>query len=186
MTSTGSIEVRLRRLDPGPSGEAELQRLVEAASDYKARVRGSIPSPGTARTIMASGPDGLAPGDRYFLALDVGGEAIGWADLLRRFPSPDTAVIVDLVLVPPHRGHGLGRRCYLAVERLILGWEECSLIRLGVLGVNSSATGFWCKMGFLPTGERFPQTIGRIGTDVTVFAKPIRPAIPGLSRPTTG
>ncbi len=168
------MEVVPRLIQCVPAGEEELQCLLEGAADYRELVTGSPPPPGAARIKMSSAPKGLAPGDRYFLALDAGGATIGYADLLRRFPELNTAVIVDLVLLPGYRGCGLGRLGYMAVERLIAGWAECSLIRLGVLGVNATAIGFWRRMGFTPTGECFNEQVGSVETDVTVLTKPLR------------
>ncbi len=165
------LPIRLRYLSNKSEDIFLLQSILERAADHRILTTGLPLEAHAAEDMISFNDYPVKPKERYLIGLEIGLSPIGYAWILRGFPKMGTTVIVDLILVPDYRGKGFGRRCYDAIERLILQWEECTRIRIGVLGVNSRVVPFWRKMGFIATGERFNEAHGSIKTETIVFEK---------------
>ncbi len=176
MTNSDSPPViRIRTLMDTPEDKSRLQWLLERTADYCILTTGLPPGPHAAQEMIGIGDYRFKPKERHLIGIEFGSLPIGYADILRGFPVTDNAVIVDFAIIPDYRGQGFGRRCYEAIEQLISQWDECIRIRIGVLAVNSRVLPFLKKMGFIATGERFAETVGKVVTEVLVFSKDISP-----------
>jgi GNAT superfamily N-acetyltransferase len=76
-----------------------------------------------------------------------------------------------LLISPEHRGLGLGRAAYEALENEILGWKTCRRIRLAVIKTFPSPISFWHKMGFVETGEVKPYRYADLESESVMFEK---------------
>ena len=173
MAQDPQTNIRLRLLKPTAGDRKKLQRILEGAADYHWLTTGTLPDEEAANSFLAACPRGKELSDKFVFGITLGRRLIGCVDVIRAFPADDTAVINDFILLPDYRRRGLGRRSYEKVEGIIRSWAGCSRIRIGVLGVNSQVLPFWESVGFRRTGERFPEKIGRITTDVIVLEKVI-------------
>lgn len=95
---------------------------------------------------------------RTFVAED-GGLVVGFVAVVAEQPfeelddPPGTyALVTDLVVLPPHRGRGIGRLLLEHAEDFVRRAGATEL-RIGVLAKNSTARQLYLGMGFEPTVE---------------------------------
>jgi GNAT superfamily N-acetyltransferase len=145
----------------GEGDSADLQGLLEKASDYHQLVSGDPPSPDAARELLADCPPGRTLYDKLTLGIYADGGALaGVMDVVRDYPEPGVWWIGLLLLEPGEHGHGLGETLYHGFER----WAaQCGAIEigLGVVAKNVLAVRFWNRLGFV-TLEKRAQLLGRL------------------------
>lgn len=168
-----SLELRLLKGDPAEM--AELQRVLEGAPRYAERTTGNPPGAADAQSTFTALPPGTDYADKFVWGLVLGGSMIGCADVVRGWPTADTALIGLLLLEDPHTGMGLGRAAYQAVEREIQRWPEIRTIRIAVAATNGEVLPFWRKMGFAETGEVRPYRYDKVESESITLSKPAQP-----------
>ena len=85
--------------------------------------------------------------DKFVLAVLEGEELLGCVDLIRGYPTPDTAYLGLLLLKECRQGRGIGSQVVLQLMEMAANWG-CTNMRLGVIETNLPALYFWTKHGF--------------------------------------
>jgi GNAT superfamily N-acetyltransferase len=162
--------IHLVRLGRGPGDRQVLRGVLEGAPGYARRVKGTPPPPDAAEQLLASLPEGTSREDKYTFAVLAGDRAVGCADVVRGYPDAETAFVGLLLIVERYQGQGLGAAAYAELEALARGWG-CRSIRLAVVEANGQVLGFWEKLGFAATGERWPYTAGPVQSGLVALEK---------------
>jgi uncharacterized protein len=154
---------------------AALQRLLEETPAYAELITGHPPGPEAAKGLLNALPQEMTHDSKYVYGFMVEGPAmIGCADILRGWPTPNTALIALLLIDEAHRGIGLGRSTYQLVETKVQGWPEIDMLRISMMGCNDAVLSFWRHMGFTETGEVAPYVYDKIDSESVVLVKPLR------------
>jgi len=77
---------------------------------------------------MTGCPPDVEHADKFVWGITLEGGMIGCADVIRGWPSADTAHIGLLLLTESYHGRGLGRRAYEAIEVQTRRWLRVSVI----------------------------------------------------------
>src|SRR4051812_8831343 len=83
----------IRLLTGEPRQMEALQRVIEEAPAYAHRITGVPPGPADALSTYTALPTGKDYEDKFVFGIYVGGTMIGCADLIRGFPSANTAML---------------------------------------------------------------------------------------------
>ncbi|MFW6776001.1 GNAT family N-acetyltransferase [Nocardioides sp. CPCC 205120] len=160
-----------------PRDVAALARLLASVPDFSQRVSGRPPGEDDADAVLTAAPPGLPADRKHAVGLwadDDPRRLLGFADLLRGWPSPESAHVGLLVTDGGLHGSGLGRRAFDAVAARVRGWPEVSRIQLAVVATNAAAAGpFWRRLGFEPTGRTSPYESGSVRSTAEVWAAPV-------------
>ena len=163
--------VSVRRMARTPETLAIVQAVMEDAPQYSRLTTGSDAEPSAAANLFEALPPGKTSEHKYVLAVLLDGEPVGLADVIRGFPSPETAMLGLLLLSERHQGSGLGRSAYRLVEALVRTWPEVKQVRIGVVATNAKVLGYWQQMGFEATGETKPYVAGTVSSTVIVLER---------------
>lgn len=164
---------KVRPLQPGDEGL--VQALLEDCADYFELVTGLPPGPSAGASLLAERPEGRGPEDKFvFGVFAEPAGLIGALDVIRDHPHPRDWFIGLMLLSPPHRGQGLGRRLYLALETWAAGQGAQSIL-LGVVQQNERACRFWKRLGFEPIEKRPPARHGNRESAVIVMKRRLSP-----------
>lgn len=83
-------------------------------------------------------------------------EMVGCADVIRKYPTNDTALIGLLLISEKYQRQGIGRLAYGSLESVIRVWDGIKKIIIGVVITNDIVLPFWKSQGFIETGEIKP------------------------------
>lgn len=133
-----------------PNEHERIQIILDEAPTYHMNTEGIHPIPNAGRETLTALPEGFNGKLKHVLVLTLHGEDIGVVDLLENFPEKGTAFLGLLLLKESHQGKGLGRLCFLEVQKYIMSLD-CQRIRIAVVDSNP-VEPFWEKMGFQRTG----------------------------------
>ncbi|MGI8814548.1 MAG: hypothetical protein ACR2G2_04460 [Pseudonocardia sp.] len=67
---------------------------------------------------------------------------------------------------------GLGRESFGHLAREAVRWPGITSWRAGILHSNAQFTGFWQRLGFVPTGEVKPHRYAELQTEVAIYTRP--------------
>jgi RimJ/RimL family protein N-acetyltransferase len=167
-------EPRLRALSGRADEIAALQRVVDGAAAYYLLCAGSPAGPSEATDLWQELPPGRSREHKLLCGIEVDGDWVGCADVIRGYPEEHVAFVGLLLLRDDARGRGIGRAAYEAIERLLREqWPEIRRLRLAVLVQNEAGRRFWERAGFAATGERKPHRMGVLASEVDLFEKPL-------------
>lgn len=162
-----------RLLQPGD--ELLVQALLEDCADYFELVTGLPAGPSAGASLFAERPEGRGPEDKFvFGVFSEPAALIGLLDVIHGHPYPSDWFIGLMLLSPPHRGQGLGRRLYLAFVTWAMG-QGAQRILLGVVEQNERACRFWKRLGFEPLEKRPPARHGNRENVVIVMKRCLSP-----------
>jgi GNAT superfamily N-acetyltransferase len=168
--------VTVQRIFRTPETLASVQALVEGAPEYSRLTSGAEPESSAAASIFDALPPGKTYEAKYVLAVCLNDKQVGVVDLIRDFPIPSCAMLGLLLLSDRHQGSGLGRSTYMFVEQLVRTWPEVKRVRIGVVETNARVLPFWQRMGFKPTGETRPYSVGTVVSRVLVLEQSLQSA----------
>jgi diamine N-acetyltransferase len=168
--------VSVRRIAKTPETLASVQAVIEGAPHYSRLTTGAEPEPNAAANVFEALPPGRTYEDKHVLAVFLNDKQVGLADVIRGFPSPETAMLGLLLLSERNQGSSLGRSTYQRVEELIRTWPEIKRVRIGVVETNAKVLGYWQHMGFAATGETKPYSAGTVSSRVIVLERDLRSA----------
>lgn len=160
----------LRRLAPGD--EAALQAAFDGAGDHFAVVTGQPQAAPDAaeREIRACE---ATPGRQISLAtLREGGETVGVVGWWAGNPAPDVALLGTLIVLPAHRGQGLGREMLEAAE----GWLRAhgtTRLRTAIGRRRHPVHAVLRRLGFAEMSIRDHTYLGARGAGTALFEKPL-------------
>ncbi|MEU9487112.1 GNAT family N-acetyltransferase [Streptomyces decoyicus] len=138
-------------------GEAEYPAWREAALAEHVRTQlGQGMSRARAEETSAAGhrallPDGVDTPGQALRVLTHRGADVGSIWVALRMPDVPGGYVVDVQVVPAHRGHGHGRTLMLVAERESLAAGHATL-GLNVYADNAPALGLYTSLGYRPTG----------------------------------
>jgi RimJ/RimL family protein N-acetyltransferase len=165
------VEIQIHELRGEPEDMAEFQRVLEGAPDYFERVMGGPPGPAEAQSDYTLLPEGKSYADKFVYGIFRKGEMVGCADVIRGYPTGDTAFIGLLLIAEANQRQGIGQAAYRQIEEQCRSWPGIQRIRLGVVETNTMVIPFWEKMGFRRTGETRPYRYGPVHSTAVVFEK---------------
>jgi hypothetical protein len=91
-TACWLAEIQIRELRGEPEDMAEFQRVLEGVPDYFERVMGGPPGPAEAQSDYTLLPEGKSYADKFVYGIFRKGAMVGCADVIRGYPTDDTAV----------------------------------------------------------------------------------------------
>lgn len=166
-----TLEIKAKLFTGEPVEMAELQWVLENATDYFQRSTGTGPTESEAISLLEAIPPGLSEEDKYVFGFYIGNRLIGCADVVRAWPEEDIAYVGLILLVDECRGRGFGRKIFQLIESEVRSWSEVRKMRLAVLKTNDITEPFFKKMGFRPTGEVRPYMYENLITENVFFEK---------------
>jgi ribosomal protein S18 acetylase RimI-like enzyme len=164
--------VSMQILPDTPAHRNVVNAVLQAAADYNLLVEGVPPTAVHVEEFFTSVPPGYTVDDLFPLGFFAGQEPIGVGGVLRRWNTPNKAIIGLLVFVPAWRGSGMGRAAVEHIEALARNWAGIDRLRVAVLVNNVDALAFWRKVGFADTGEVKPKYAAYVD-DIVIFEKSI-------------
>lgn len=182
MEDSMTAPLSLRPLARTAANIATVQAVIEAAPTYARLTTGAGPAPDAGASLFEALPPGKSYADKVVLAVCVGEACVGVVDLIRGYPSPESAMLGLLLIAESHHGRGVGRSAYEQVEHLARGWPGIERIRIGVVEANDRVMPFWRRMGFTPTGERKPYAEGTVSSRVVVLERTMEAHRPDVCR----
>ena len=154
---------------------AALQRLLEETPTYAELITGYPPEAETAKGLLNALPPEMTHDSKYLYGFMIDGlEMIGCADVIRGWPTANTALIGLLLLDEAHRGIGLGRSAYHLVEAKVQRWPEIDALRTSVVRRNDAVLPFWRRMGFVETDEVQPYMYDKLISESIILKKLLR------------
>ena len=166
-----ATEVTLRQLQGAPDEIAELQGALEGAPTYSQLITGSLPGPSDARSTCSALPPNKTYADKFVFGIYANARCVGCIDLIRAYPTSDTAMLGLLLVAEQFHGQGIGRRAFELVEIFIRSWGTCNRVRIGVVETNRRTLPFWQSLGFQPTGEIKPYRYASVSSRVVVLER---------------
>lgn len=129
--------------------------IFERSPSYFLQVEGCLPTLATVNDAVLCAPAKTTSAYRKeFLVIRDAGQPIGTVELHVNHPEPSIAYIGLLLLREDLHRKGIGRSCYLAVEKYVSDHYGAKVIRLGVSDDND-VSGFWSKLGFRSNGHTY-------------------------------
>ena len=125
----------------------DLQRVLAAAPAYTLLVEGRLPAPAAADELLAALPPGKSHVDKFVLGFYDDRGAIGCADVIRGYPTPQVAHVGLLVFAESEQGKSHGVAALRHIEDLAKSWA-CTALRIAVIETNPRALKFWRREGF--------------------------------------
>jgi RimJ/RimL family protein N-acetyltransferase len=86
---------------------------------------------------MTTRPPEVGYADKLVWGITLEDVMVGCADVIRGWPSNETAYIGLLLLTESHHGTGLVRRAYEAIEAQARQWPQVRTLRLAVVATNA-------------------------------------------------
>ena len=164
--------ISMQILSDTPDQWRSVSAVLKAATDYHLLVEGAPPTEESVEEFFTSVPDGYTTEDLFPLGFRVDDKLIGVGGVLRRWNTPNKAIIGLLVFDPEWRGRGYGRAAVEHIEALATTWKDINQLRIAVVRTNNEGLAFWRKVGFVETGEIKPK-YGPFLDDIVVLEKPI-------------
>lgn len=148
-----------------------MQRVLENAPSYAQAVTGGPPGPAEAQSLFSALPPDVGYEDKFVWSIVRDGTTIGCADVIRGWPTSDTALIGLLLIDETHQGQGAGRLGYEAIEARVRQWPQIKVMRAAVVATNAGVLPFWHRMGFRQTGEVKPYRYDKVVSEVMILTK---------------
>lgn len=161
------------RVTLSPIGMQDVD-LVDATLDqlqrYSMLVDGVPKMTDGAVHLLTATPPGRGADAKYVFAVLRGSDVIGIVDLIRDFPTKNTAFIGLLAIVEPEQRRGFGAAAVHAIEEYARERLAAQRLRLAVVAANP-VEGFWKRMGFSFTGEERPYSGERVTSRALLMEK---------------
>ena len=103
---------------------------------------------------MAALPPGKGYDEKHYIGFFSGEELVAVMDLIENYPRSKTALIGFFAVNSGLHGNGIGSAIISDCINC-LSEQGFTTIRLGIDKGNPQSRAFWCKNGFLPTGEEY-------------------------------
>lgn len=161
-------------LSPVGAGDlVDVEAVLDDLRSYSIHVDGVGRRPDAAIQFATARPPGARLEDKHpFVAREIG-RPVGLLDIINRYPSSGTVFIGLLAVRESLQGRGLGRALYYEAENFIRNDLAANDISLAVVEANP-VSGFWKRMGFVPTGVVKPYEGQAIVSRSIIMAKSLR------------
>ena len=147
--------------------------IFESSPSYFMRVDGCLPTIATVEDAILGRPS--SPSLNYqkeFLIIREEGRAIGTVELHHHHPTAQVSYIGLLLIREDLSGRGLGKICYVELEKYLRQRHRIKAVRLGVSDEND-VSGFWSKLGFKSNGRSYTWEGERRSSNVVEYEKAI-------------
>ena len=148
-----------------------LQKVFESAPQYSILTTGSATTPDAATSTFQTLPNGKSFEDKFVFGILHKGQTIGCVDLVRSFPTENTAMLGLLLLDEKFQRKGFGKQSLVEIENELKSWKIINKIRIAVIKNNTSAFSFWRSMGFQENGEKKAYVNATIVSENIVMEK---------------
>jgi GNAT superfamily N-acetyltransferase len=138
------------------SNRAQVNAVLQAATDYHLLVEGRAPTAAHVEEFFTDVPPGFDLKAMSPLGFFSGDEMVGVGGVLRGWNTPTKCMVGLLVFAPAWRRGGHGRAAVALIEALVKSWGGYDTLRVAVVANNDDALVFWRKVGFVDTGEIKP------------------------------
>ncbi len=133
----------LRRLDRhSPQDAATVQQVFDAAPDFSMQTEDHLPEPDAGQQALDALPPDFDYAHKFVFALEIDGQVLGVADLLRGYPEAHCAFLGLLLLAQPYQGIGLSKLALTQLYDQARAWG-CQDMQLGVVSSYERAMRFW-------------------------------------------
>jgi GNAT superfamily N-acetyltransferase len=168
----GHMTVTLRPLRGELDEMADLQRVLEGAPTYFELTTGHPPGAAEAQSLFTVlPPEGLDYADKFDWGIVTEAGLVGCIDVLRGWPTADTAHLGLMLISEDHVGQGIGRAAFEALEHEVRRWPGITRLRAAVVATNAQVLPFWKRMGFTETGEVKPYVYDKLHSESIILAK---------------
>jgi GNAT superfamily N-acetyltransferase len=164
----------LQVLGDTPSNRAQVNAVLQAATDYHLLVEGRAPTAAHVEEFFTDVPPGYDLKAMAPLGFFVGDEMVGVGGVLRGWNTTNKCIIGLLLFAPQWRRGGCGRQALALIESLVRSWRGYDTLRVAVVATNDDALVFWRKVGFVDTGEIKPA-YGPYVANIVILEKPLAP-----------
>jgi len=149
-----------------------VQLLLESEPGYSERVTGYPPGPSDGLSLLIGRPEGVPDEDKIVLGgWWKGSSLVSVVDVLRHWPTDDTAHIGLLLVDRRRQGEGLGRRTLTALYAQARTWDRVHRWRISVVRTNDHVLPFWHRMGYAATGEIKSYRYDHIRSEVMILTR---------------
>ena len=151
-----SNQYTVRRLT---SADAEAVLALAVQNEIFYRYHPPLPTVQSITEDMAALLRGTTMRDKHFVGFFEDGHLVAVMDLILDYPQSGTAFVGWFITETD--GQGKGRATALMREcEVALAAQGCRKIRLAVDKGNPQSAGFWCKNGYVFTGQEIPNEHG--------------------------
>lgn len=165
--------LRLALLRHDAATEAAVQTLLERAADYSINVTGLPPGPADGASFFTDLPPATSSERKHCFGFYERNSLVGCADTIKGWPNEHKVMIGLLLLEPAARGRGLGEQALALLTAEFATWPGIDTLRIAVVDTNPGALPFWCRMGFVETGETKPHEEGVVRSTKRVLQRPL-------------
>lgn len=143
----------------------EIHELRRRAADFFAEVGDEPPSLDSLRADLADLPEGYTSSDEAMYRAYKGEELVGYAEVLRGWPSVDSWIIGILLVDTAARSRGIGHEVSEAVcaDAATAGMRA---VLVGVIASRTRSLAFWNREGFTNEVLRRQLTIGDVEHEI--------------------
>jgi uncharacterized cupin superfamily protein/GNAT superfamily N-acetyltransferase len=159
----------LRFIQCGDGDVARVFEIFKQAPGYFSRVDGCLPTHASAAEALVDKPAKIGPGYlKETLIVSWKGIDAGFLDLHINYPEPGLCYLGLMLVKDEFVRQGLGTKIYGLCRDYLHRAHGVAKVRLGVSEAND-VSGFWGKLGFVPTGHRYEWKGERLTSWVVEF-----------------
>jgi GNAT superfamily N-acetyltransferase len=170
MNANGLTNILIRPMPASAESAALVQRLFEASPRYFNAIQGSLAGPHEAAEALSALPPKTEVHQKHNLGIYLDSELVGYADLIKGYPTAKHAYLGLLIIDENHQEKGVGRAAFEELEKIAQTWSGIEIFRLGVIATND-VVGFWKKMGFAQTRRLLHSLKPNIKTKIVEMEK---------------
>jgi GNAT superfamily N-acetyltransferase len=152
-----------------PQARADVAAVMRACEDYYRSVQGHPADEKEVADFFRFEVPGIPAEDARAYVVYSSGHAVGLASLVLGWKRAGQSMVGLLAISGPHRGHGLGRATYEALEAIARASAHGTSMRIGIVETNAGAFPFWRVLGFRENGER--KSLDEFAADVVILEK---------------
>lgn len=149
----GAAPELVRVREATPQARAGVAAVMRECEDYYRRVQGHPADEKEVDGFFRFEVPGVPPEDGHAYLVYANGAPVGIASLLLGWKRPGQSMVGLLEIAAPHRGQGLGRATYEALEAIARASPHGTSMRIGIVQTNADAFPFWRRLGFRENGE---------------------------------
>ena len=151
-----------------------LQQLFEMLPSYCEKTIGFPPGPAEAHSTLIARPPSATPDDKLPIgAFDMGGQLVGFSDLILRFPEQGQCYIGYVLVDPKCQNQGLGSYLLEFSAKLAASRQsQCTHAVTGLIETfGHEGRTFLERGGFVPTGTVTPYKVNTISSTRHEYVK---------------
>ena len=138
-----------------PAAREDVAAVMRECGDYYRLVQGRPAQAEDVDKFFSRDVPGIDPGNVRAYGIYSGPDIVGLAGLVLGWKRPGQSMIGLLLVSERHRKRGFARAACDALEAIARASGHGQSLRIGIVGTNAAAFGFWRRLGFRENGERY-------------------------------